>query len=100
MLYFISSVCQGLCDSIPMAMHDEDGNLEDVKKTERVEDDILDSARYGLKSMLSAGKKSKAEEITERLSAEHDYHKKSMMHRFLQQQFQKTTNAFSLRGQK
>lgn len=97
MLYFISSACPALCDSIPMAVHDQDGNIEDVMKTTGMEDDILDGWRYGLKSMLSAGSKSKREEIQERLAAEPDYHKKSMMHRFLQKQLRPQQQGFSIR---
>lgn len=98
MIYFISSDCPGLCDSIPMAVHDEDGNLEDVLKTDRTEDDILDGWRYGIKSMLSAGERSKFEEISEKLAAVKDYHKKSMMHRFLEHKMRKQHKGFSLRG--
>lgn len=97
MIYFISSACPGLCDSIPMAIHDEEGNIEDILKTEKVEDDILDAWRYGLKSMLAGGSKPREVEIEERLAALPSPHAKSMMHRFLQRRFGRS-QTFALRG--
>jgi phage terminase large subunit len=51
--WFISSDCPGLLSAIPVLKHDE-VRREDVEKTEEVSDDIADSVRYGLKSMLAS----------------------------------------------
>lgn len=84
MIYFISSGCPGLIDAIPLAIHDEDKNIEDVKKVDQVSDDILDGWRYGGKSMLQGESKPQSVLISERLAQVQGMHEKSMLHRFLQ----------------
>ena len=83
MIYFISAGCPALCDAIPLAIHDEDKNIEDVKKVDQVSDDVLDGWRYGLKSMLTGSAKPQSQIIQERLASVVNMHEKSMMHRFL-----------------
>ena len=96
MLYFISSACPALCDAIPLAIHDEEGNLEDVKKTEQVANDVLDGWRYGLKSMLSPGGKPRAVEISERLAKCATPQQMAMMHRFLEAKWKHRGKGFRL----
>jgi hypothetical protein len=51
-MWLISADCIELADAIPLLVADE--NKEgDVLKTESIADDVADSARYGLKSMLA-----------------------------------------------
>src|SRR5215469_6250976 len=100
MLYFISSSCPALCDAIPLAIHDEEGDIEDVRKTSQTADDILDGWRYGMKSMLSPTDKPREVEIAERLAKCGTAHDASMMHRFLRNQWTKKSGNFSLRGRK
>ena len=97
MIYFISSGCPGLIDAIPLAIHDEDKNIEDVKKVDQVSDDCLDAWRYACKSMLTGAAKPQAVVINERLAAVTNMHDKSMMHRFLQKRLQSGNRAVRLR---
>lgn len=56
-IWLISSECSELLNTIPMMMRDPK-NLDDVLKTDkgyaRLEQDVFEAARYGLKSMLKA----------------------------------------------
>ena len=55
-LLFISSQCQDVIESIPMAIRDDihAGKHEDIIKLPTKADDVLDMVRYGLKSALRA----------------------------------------------
>ena len=97
MIYFISSECPALVDAIPLAIHDEDKNLEDVKKVDQVSDDVLDCWRYGLKSMLSGEAKPQSQVIQEKLLAVADMHTKSMMHRFMEKKLKGERQILRLR---
>ena len=97
MIYFISSECPALVDAIPLLIHDEDKNLEDVKKVDQVSDDVADCWRYGIKSMLSGGSKPQAQIINEKLQAIADPHRRSMAHRFLQKRLKGEHQALRLR---
>jgi hypothetical protein len=54
-IWLISAECPNLLESLPLLMRDPK-NLDDILKTDtgaaRLEQDVADSARYGLKSML------------------------------------------------
>lgn len=69
-VWLISANCAQLISAIPIAMRDPK-NLNIVLKTDKgaakIEMDALDSARYGLKSMLEPGHKPKEEETREKL---------------------------------
>ena len=84
MLWFITADCPELIDAIPLAIHDEDGDLEDVKKTTTMADDVLDDVRYGLKSMLSPGRKPQNVIDSERLSRVQEPQQKAMLARFME----------------
>lgn len=70
--WLISSDCVELIRAIPMAMRDPK-NLDDVLKTDkssaRVEQDVLDDVRYGLKSMLRPRAPSREQAYQERMTA-------------------------------
>src|SRR5581483_6053192 len=55
-VWLISGACPQLLDAIPLLMRNP-ADLDDVLKTDkgsaRIEQDVTDSARYGLKSMLA-----------------------------------------------
>ncbi len=95
--WFISAECPELIDAIPLAIHDEDGDIEDVKKTTTIADDALDSVRYGCKSMLSPGGKPRSVEIAERLSAVEQPQEKAMLARFLNQEHKRKHKVLRLR---
>ena len=97
MIYLISSECPALVDAIPLAIHDEDKNIEDVKKIDQVSDDVLDCWRYGLKSMLSGGAKPQSAQVSEKLQAVAGFHEKSMLHRFIQQKMKSEHRVLRLR---
>ena len=97
MMYFISSECSGLTNAIPILIHDEDGNIEDVKKIDQIEDDFGDCWRYGLKSMLSGGAKPQSVQVSEKLQAVAGYQEKSMLHRFIQQKMKSEHRVLRLR---
>lgn len=51
---FISAECPQLISSFPLLMSDaQDGNPDDVKKTEEMEDDCYDGCKYGTAEYLS-----------------------------------------------
>ena len=66
-IWFISADCAELIAAIPMAMRDPK-NLDDILKTTKISDDLLDCVRYAMQSMLSPGKKPKEEEMEEKLA--------------------------------
>lgn len=55
-LLFIAGQCMEIIESVPLAIRDNvhPGRSEDVLKTPTKADDVLDSLRYGAKSMLNA----------------------------------------------
>jgi hypothetical protein len=57
-LLFISGNCQDVIDAVPMAIRDDKhpGKHEDIAKVATKSDDVLDSLRYGAKSMLNPKK--------------------------------------------
>lgn len=72
--WLISTLCPELSNALPLLMRDPK-NLDDVLKTDKtsakVEQDAADTGRYGLKSMLSPGKKPKAVLIAEAVAKAH-----------------------------
>ena len=68
----MSSECAELLNSIPALLRDPK-NLDDVLKTDlstaKIEQDLGDTARYLLKSMLNPRKKSEQEEFSEKMDA-------------------------------
>ncbi len=69
-VWLISSECVELLKTIPILMRDPK-NLDDVLKTDkstaRMEQDVYDSCRYGLKSMLAPRKKTPDDVYQERM---------------------------------
>lgn len=63
-MWLISSECHELLDALPVLVADpeKDG---DIIKTESLADDIADTARYGLKSMIALHPKPKEVERQE-----------------------------------
>lgn len=99
-MWFISGNCPGLIDALPVLIHDADGNIEDVLKVDsetNPADDFADSARYGMKSMLSPGHKPKEMVFKEKLDAIPNMHQKSMAHRFMQKKWDEEKKHFHLR---
>lgn len=68
--WFISVECIEALKSIPMAMRDPK-NLDDVLKTDKsqakLEQDVLDDLRYGLKTMLAPRKKTEEDVYQEKM---------------------------------
>lgn len=64
----ISAECAELIGALPLAMRDPK-NLDDVLKTTKLSDDVIDACRYGLKSMLSPGQKPDEEVVREKVEA-------------------------------
>lgn len=66
-MWLITEECHELLDAIPVLVADteKDG---DIIKTETIDDDIGDTARYGMKSMLSPRGTPKEEQKKEELS--------------------------------
>lgn len=67
-MWLISAECHELLDAIPVLVADpkKDG---DIIKTDSIADDIADTARYGLKSMLSPRGIPREVELDEKLKA-------------------------------
>lgn len=67
-MWLISEECHELLDALPVLVADEkdDG---DIIKTESLADDIADTARYGMKSMVSPHAKPKEVERAELLDS-------------------------------
>jgi hypothetical protein len=63
-VWLISTACHELLDAIPVlvASQEKDG---DIVKTDSIADDIADTARYGLKSMLHPAMKPESVELEE-----------------------------------
>lgn len=71
-IWLISTDCPELLKSIPLLMRDPK-NIDDVLKTDKggakIEQDVTDSARYGLKSMLAPKKKTEVDIHAEKIMA-------------------------------
>lgn len=69
--WLISSECVQALESIPLAMRDPK-DLDDVLKTDksqaRLEQDVLDDLRYGLKTMLAPRKKTEEQSYQEQMA--------------------------------
>ncbi len=69
-VWLISANCPELARAIPLLMRDPK-NLDDVLKTDKgtakIEQDVADAVRYGLKSMLSSAKVPKQAQLQEKL---------------------------------
>lgn len=97
-MWLICANCVELAKALPLAIRDEDGNLEDVKKVPTIGDDVLDCARYGLKSMLSPREKPFAYTLQETLEVIPDMHTKHMTHLQMEKkQKSMTKRSFRLR---
>ena len=70
--WIFSSNCVQLTEAIPLAMRDPK-DLDDVLKTDKgmakIEQDVLDGVRYGIRMMAPAGRKPLEVEAQERLQA-------------------------------
>ena len=88
MCWLISSECPELLEAIPILMRDPK-DLDVVLKTDkgqaRLEQDVSESARYGLKSMLSPGRKPFEAVMQERLAAVPDVTQKNILRQRLEQ---------------
>lgn len=80
-VWLISAQCPELIKAIPLLMRDPK-NLDDVLKTDKtsakMEQDAADTARYGLKSMLSPGRKPHNIHIAETVAKIQDPMKKHL----------------------
>lgn len=69
-VWFITTACPTLIESIPKLMRDKD-NIDDVDKTDKskpvIEQDCYDAVRYGLKSMLNPRKRNAEEDYQEKM---------------------------------
>lgn len=63
-MWLISTSCHELLDALPVlvANQEKDG---DIVKTDSVADDIADTARYGIKSMLNPAVKPEHDQLDE-----------------------------------
>lgn len=81
-VWLISAECPELLESIPKLIRDPK-NLDDVLKTDkssaRLEQDIADDVRYGLKSMLAPRKKTAEDEYRERMASADDPAERTMI---------------------
>jgi len=67
-MWLIAEDCHELLDALPVLVADEERD-GDVVKTESMADDIGDTARYGLKSMVAPHAKPKEQERQELLDS-------------------------------
>jgi hypothetical protein len=67
-LWLISEECHELLDALPVLVADPERD-GDIIKTDSIADDIGDTARYGLKSMLALHPKPKEVERSEMLES-------------------------------
>jgi hypothetical protein len=67
-LWLIAEDCHELLDAIPVLVADPDRD-GDIIKTDSLADDIADTARYGIKSMLALHPKPKEVERREMLES-------------------------------
>jgi hypothetical protein len=67
-VWLISSDCYELLDALPVAVADEERD-GDIVKTDSVADDILDTARYGLKSIPTPKAQPKDERRKQQLAS-------------------------------
>lgn len=99
-VWLISSECPELLNALPLLMRDPK-NLDDVLKTDKgeakLEQDVADDVRYGLKSMLSPGKKPTSVKLQEVLAAIPDNTQKHMAHLAFVQKNKIKSGAFKLR---
>jgi hypothetical protein len=71
-VWLILEDCHELIDALPVLVGDEEKD-GDIVKTESIEDDVADCARYGMKSMAAPRAKPEAEareELLERYDSE------------------------------
>lgn len=70
-VWLISSECPELLKSLPMAMRDPK-DIDDVLKTDKgqakIEQDVLDDVRYGLKTMLAPRRKTEDQKFNEKMA--------------------------------
>lgn len=68
--WLIAADCPEIINAIPLAMR-ELTDLDDITKTDkstaRIEQDVLDDVRYGLKTMLEPGSKPKQQIVAEEI---------------------------------
>lgn len=67
----ITTDCPVTIGALPMLVHDKI-DIEDVQKSDTLEDDIGDTLRYGLKSYLNPGNKPESVKFEERLASIED----------------------------
>lgn len=67
-MWLIAEDCHELLDALPVLVADEERD-GDIIKTDSQADDIADTARYGMKSMVSPHPKPKEEERKELLDS-------------------------------
>lgn len=77
--WFISEACPEALNAIPSLEYDKDGDIEDILKTDHLYDDVADELRYGLKSMLSPGRKPASVAMEEKLAAVPDLTQKNIL---------------------
>lgn len=65
-MWLIAADCHELLDALPVLVADKD-NDGDIVKTDSVADDIADTARYGLKSMVAPRGMPADEQLKEKL---------------------------------
>ena len=96
-VWLISSECPQLLASIPILMRDPK-NLDDVLKTDlgnaRIEQDVADAARYGIKSMLAPRKMTESEKINQAMSEATPAERMQIAYREAQKQKQKSRLQF------
>lgn len=89
-VWLISSECPQLLNALPLLMRDPK-DLDDVLKTDKgeakIEQDVADDVRYGLKSMLSPGEKPKEVQRQEAIAHIAENTQKAMADRKFQEQY-------------
>ena len=81
----IADTCPQLIAAIPLLTRDPD-HIEDILKTQTVEDDIADAFRYGIKGFLAPGSVPVEEQLRQQLAEAHSNTERFM----IQQRFEET----------
>lgn len=92
--WLISEFCPEALDAIPAGMYDKDGNIEDIKKTDHLYDDVIDSLRYGTQSMLNSSKMPFSAKVAEAVAAAPNANVASMIHMKMTAEHKKKTQRF------
>jgi hypothetical protein len=72
-MWLISTACHELLDAIPVLVADQEKD-GDIVKTDSIADDIADTARYGIKSMLNPNVQPKLDALADSIQSVREQH--------------------------